>query len=340
MNLKDFWYIAATSSELAAGTVLGKKLLDEPLVLFRDAEGKPVAMQDRCLHRNAKLSAGFVKEGQLVCPYHGWHYGPKGTVTHVPSEGPGKPKAERACNPTYACVEQEGYVYVRLQGNAEDGIRPFPIPNYGRKGWHHVRLINFFRNSVINCAENFVDIPHTVFVHPSIFRKAEYRKLSALVRRVGGNVHVEYQNETSNLGWFSFFLNPKKQPIVHKDNFYLPNATSVEYVFSKHRHFFITSQSIPISAYETLVYTDLTYDYGIWNRITAPLVRWQAQKIIDQDIEIIGNQGDVLKKYGPKFLNSPADIIHVYIESILEAVNRGEDPRALPEKEKQIEFWV
>ena len=33
---------------------------------------------------------------------------------------------------------------------------------------------------------------------------------------------------------------------------------------------------------ETLVYTDLTYDYGIWNWLSGPIVRLQAQTIIDQ----------------------------------------------------------
>lgn len=338
MNLRNFWYIAATSKELKKDKPLGATILGESVVLFRDKDGKPVALRDRCLHRNARLSKGFIRNCQLVCPYHGWHYSETGKVTLIPSEGVNAPSGSRPQNPPYPCREQEGYIYVQLEGDSE--IAPFGIPQFGERGFHHIRLINDFKNTVTNCAENFVDIPHTVFVHPSIFRKSENRKIGATVRRAPTSVHVDYHNEESNLGWFSFFLNPKKKEIIHKDNFYMPNITSVEYYIDRHRHFYITSQSIPISEFETRVYTDLTYDYGIWNRLSGPIVRWQAQKIIDQDIEILNNQGSVLQTEGAKFTNSPADIIHVYIESIRNALEKGEDPRALPAKQKTIEFWV
>jgi hypothetical protein len=89
-----------------------------------------------------------------------------------------------------------------------------------------------------------------------------------------------------------------------------------------------------------LVYTDLTYNYGIWNGLARPIIRRQAQTIINQDIEILANQMAVIKKYGARFTNTDADVIHVLIESIRAALERGEDPRHLPDKRVDIEFWV
>ena len=86
MDFKDFWYVVAESRELKPGKVLARKVLGEWLAVFRDAEGNPVALQDRCKHRSVRLSGGTLCGGQLRCPYHGWTYDAKGEVIAVPSE--------------------------------------------------------------------------------------------------------------------------------------------------------------------------------------------------------------------------------------------------------------
>ena len=47
---RDCWYVAATSDEVGSG-LLGRKLLDRPVVLYRLASGEAVALEDRCAHR-------------------------------------------------------------------------------------------------------------------------------------------------------------------------------------------------------------------------------------------------------------------------------------------------
>src|SRR5262249_8793755 len=157
--------------------------------------------------------------------------------------------------------------------------QPFRIPFYKAKGWASIRLKNLFHNTVTNCAENFVDIPHTAFVHPTIFRVSRNEKLTATVQRKDGTVMVNYRGERANLGIFSRFLNRSGKEISHTDAFFMPNVTSVDYRFSENRRFIITSQSIPVEDEKTLVYTDLTYNYGIWNWLAKPIIRWQAQTI-------------------------------------------------------------
>jgi phenylpropionate dioxygenase-like ring-hydroxylating dioxygenase large terminal subunit len=193
---------------------------------------------------------------------------------------------------------------------------------------------------VTNCAENFIDIPHTVSVHPGVFRKPCFSKLEMLVQRQNGSVIAKYRNETNNLGWFARFLNRKAVEIHHIDTFHMPNITSVEYDMGKYRKLFITSQSIPESENSTLVYTDVTYNYGIWNKIARPFVHWTAQYIIHQDVEVLKIQSEVIEKYGAQFANTPADTIHVFVESIRNQIAAGQDPRKLPDKSVNVEFWV
>lgn len=338
MKLRQFWYIAAESRQLNTKRAHSVQILGVHLALYRADNGQAVAIEDRCLHRAAQLSKGKVCNGQIVCPYHGWTYNGMGEVVDIPSVCPseiGRRQAKR-----FPVVEKQGYIYVWLDAEHEPDHGPFSIPAYGKAGYHHIRLVNSFENTVTNCVENFVDIPHTVFVHPGIFRVRRNQKLKAHITRRAGKVEVVYYKETANLGFFSWFLNPKAREIKHIDRFYMPNITSVEYDMGPKRHFYISSQAIPVEERRTLVYTDLTYNYGIWNRLAAPIVRLQGQAIINQDKQILKNQNENLLRFGESFQNTSTDLIHIFIESIRHALEREEDPRLLPVKTKEIEFWV
>ena len=57
--LKRFWYVACLSTELTKDKPLARMVFDEPLALFRDANGAAKAVTDRCLHRAARLRKRF-----------------------------------------------------------------------------------------------------------------------------------------------------------------------------------------------------------------------------------------------------------------------------------------
>jgi phenylpropionate dioxygenase-like ring-hydroxylating dioxygenase large terminal subunit len=337
ITLRNFWYVVAESHELNSEHVLSRQVLGEPIAIFRDVTGQPAALRDRCLHRNAPLSSGRVSRGQLQCGYHGWTYDLMGSVVRIPSQGSSRPTTLR-CVSAYETCEQQGYVYVRLE-KAEDS-HPFNMPHYGERPWRHIRVQNRFENTLTNCVENFVDIPHTAYVHDRLFRSECQEVLNATVRRTEGTVEAVYRNEKRNLGLFKWFLNPAGNEIRHVDRFHMPNVTCVEYVFGPHRKFIITSQSVPVSKDETLVYTDLTYDYGIWSDFARPFVRWAGQRVIDQDCAILKAQHQAARRFGETFSHTPADIIHVFIESIQRELEQGKNPRELPELTREIEFYV
>ncbi|HMV67714.1 MAG TPA: aromatic ring-hydroxylating dioxygenase subunit alpha [Myxococcota bacterium] len=338
--LRDFWYVVAEGHELDRGQVLARQVLDEWLVVWRDAQGRPVVAQDRCMHRAGRLSHGRNVGGCVQCPYHGWTYDGAGELVAVPAEGESFKKIGDRRLRTYASREQDGFVYVRLNDAPTLDVAPFRMPHYGEPGYQTVRVQNRMKNNVTNCVENFIDVPHTVYVHPGIFRTARGQRIEATVVRSQGSVVATYRNETDNLGWFARLLNPRAVKIEHSDAFYMPNVTHVVYRVGPRRHFLITSQSVPISDDETLVYTDLTFDFGPLSWFVRPIVRWQGQRVIDQDIVALGRQMEVIQKYGAEFHNSPVDVIHVLVESIRGELSRGRDPRELPDRAKDIEFWV
>jgi len=340
MEFRDFWYVVAESRELKPGKVLARKILGEWLAVFRDEDGNPVALQDRCKHRSMQLSEGTVSKGQVMCPYHGWTYDKEGQVVGVPSEGENFKRAKSRCVPRYSTCESDDYVYVRLSEGEHAQEKPFAIQHYKEKGWNTIRVINRFNNTVTNCVENFIDIPHTVYVHPGIFRNERRELIDVRIERLNGSVKATYRNETDNLGWTSKFFNPDGVEAVHTDEFFMPNVTCVEYLYSPKRRFLITSQSIPWEEDDTLVYTDVTFNYGALNFLAAPFVRWMGQRIISQDVEAMAKQMKCIKKYGEDFSNTPADTIHAYVESIQRELKRGNDPKNLAPKVVDVQMLI
>lgn len=339
ISAQNFWYILAESNELKRDQLKACELFDHWIVLFRDENGRACALEDRCLHRTVQLSKSRVLNGKLQCSYHGWVYAGSGDVTAIPSEGP-QMVTKKKCAKSYEVIEQDDYIYVRLNSNPAFETKPFSMPHYGDKGYTTIRLQNTFENTVTNCAENFVDIPHTTFVHPKIFRDPGNEAIEAEVERKPGHVKVTYIGEKKNFGLFSWFLNPKGVEIQHTDEFYMPNVTTVNYWFGNGKHFIITSQSIPLTDKKTLVYTDLTYNYGFWTKLSRPIIRKHGQAIIDQDIVILRDQMKGIEKFGPQFAYSPCDIIHTYIESIQKEIQEGRNPLELPIKSSRIKFWI
>jgi sensor domain CHASE-containing protein len=46
--LSNCWQVAAYGREVIAGRIITRRIASEPLILFRTAKGKLVAMEDRC----------------------------------------------------------------------------------------------------------------------------------------------------------------------------------------------------------------------------------------------------------------------------------------------------
>ena len=73
--LRNAWYVAAWSDDVGDGQLVPRTIMDEPIVLYRKANGDVAAIEDRCAHRFAPLSMGKIVGGDRIqCPYHGLEY--------------------------------------------------------------------------------------------------------------------------------------------------------------------------------------------------------------------------------------------------------------------------
>src|SRR5260370_24986356 len=85
-GLRNYWYPVLQSEELPVGKPVSLMALGEPLVAWRDAQGKPCVVRDRCPHRSIKLSVGRVFDGNLQCILHGLRFDGPGRCIMIPCE--------------------------------------------------------------------------------------------------------------------------------------------------------------------------------------------------------------------------------------------------------------
>ncbi|TMJ48091.1 MAG: Rieske 2Fe-2S domain-containing protein, partial [Alphaproteobacteria bacterium] len=83
--LREAWYYAVPSRRLRRRAVLAKVMLDEPILIGRDASGSPFALRDLCPHRGMPLSAGRFDGQEVECCYHGWRFDTGGNCTAIPA---------------------------------------------------------------------------------------------------------------------------------------------------------------------------------------------------------------------------------------------------------------
>jgi nitrite reductase/ring-hydroxylating ferredoxin subunit len=160
------WHPVADAAELG-DEPLGVLLLGRAWVLVRLA-GEVVAFEDRCPHRLAPLSAGWVDGGRLRCRYHGWSFAADGRCTSIPANGPDAAIPPAACLRRPAgVVERYGLVWLAPEPPVCD-IHPFPEwddPGFDRS-WTPPRRTPV---AALQLAGSFLDASHLRTAPPSCF---------------------------------------------------------------------------------------------------------------------------------------------------------------------------
>ena len=63
----------ASSAQVKENKPLAVRVDDKKIVLIR-YHGQVLAFRDSCPHQGAPLSHGVIKDGRLICMYHGWKF--------------------------------------------------------------------------------------------------------------------------------------------------------------------------------------------------------------------------------------------------------------------------
>lgn len=161
--LRNSWYVAAWDREVSR-KLLARTLLGEPLVLFRKESDEPVALEDRCCHRQLPLSMGRLEGDALRCGYHGLLFDSAGKCVEIPGQESIPPQARVRSYPT---VERFNWIWVWMGDPAK--ADPALIPNWW---WADHREWSFTRPDMVRLkcnyqliADNVLDVTHLAYVH-------------------------------------------------------------------------------------------------------------------------------------------------------------------------------
>ncbi len=162
MFLTDYWYVAARADEVSEAP-LARIFLGQPVVLYRGADGRAVALEDRCCHRQLPLSMGRTDGNRLQCGYHGLVFAPDGACVAAPGQTAPPPGARVRAYPT---TERWGWVWIWM-GEAEAADEA-PIADFHElddPGWRargsRIPMVCDYRLAV----DNLLDLSHLAYVH-------------------------------------------------------------------------------------------------------------------------------------------------------------------------------
>ncbi len=320
------WYVLCRSGELRKKPI-SRTLFGQPIVLFRQNDGVPGALLDRCSHRNIPLSLGRVVPGGVECGYHGWQFDATGVCKKIPGLC-GKMEKESRRVPSFATREQDGYIWVYATPGEEPMGEPYRIPLLGEKGYSTVYKMVEVEGSLHATIENALDVPHTAFLHRGLFRgTGKTHPIRAVVTRTGESAQAEYIGEPRPSGVAGKILAPSGGEVIHYDRFILPSVAQVEYRLGSDLHILITSLCTPVEDFVTRMNAVISFQMRLPGWLIKSILYPIGMSIFKQDARILSRQTEALQRFGGENFNSTEiDVLGLQIWRLLRRAERGEAP--------------
>jgi phenylpropionate dioxygenase-like ring-hydroxylating dioxygenase large terminal subunit len=205
--LRNAWYVAAWSDDIGDEAVVARTIMDEPIALYRGADGTVAAIEDRCAHRFAPLSMGKVVGGDRIrCPYHGLEFDGTGACVHNPHGAKNIPSRARV--KSYPVIEKHKAVWIWMGDAAADEAK---VPDFGVLD-NVPELHTTKRDSITIKAnyqliiDNLLDLSHTSYLHEGILGNADTVESEITAEQDGDDVVISrHATNSAPPGMFAQF---------------------------------------------------------------------------------------------------------------------------------------
>lgn len=175
--LRDFWYPVAYAENVGAEPVNCRVLATDVVVWRATDSGPLLAAVDRCPHRAARLSQGWVDAGCLVCPYHGWSFDDTGRCVSIPASDPETPIPPAARLTDVLVAERYGLVWICVGNPCEElPILDEAEPDSGYTLIHE--LMDLWPASAPRVMDNALDVSHIPWVHRNTVGTPDHPRVS------------------------------------------------------------------------------------------------------------------------------------------------------------------
>ena len=206
-GLREYWYPAVAATQLRHNETLAISLLGDALVLFRDKEGKPSVLEDRCPHRGPLLSLGMVgawEPGTITCRYHGMTFDGNGTCVAFLADGPDSRACGRVKAKTYPSEELGGVVWVYMGEREPPRLTDWlPYCEEVFAPGHPIKVFSV-QNPVshLHTLDNSMDLAHPAILHRTcvVFGDQKLGGATEVVELPNGGMHIRYVDDMPHPG--------------------------------------------------------------------------------------------------------------------------------------------
>ncbi|HUN39463.1 MAG TPA: aromatic ring-hydroxylating dioxygenase subunit alpha [Acetobacteraceae bacterium] len=189
--LRNTWYAALWAQDLEQGQLVPRIFLNEPIVLFRQSDGRATAIADVCAHRFSPLSKGKIVHGDHVrCPYHGLEFDARGQCVGNP-HGNGRIPSNMKVR-SYPIQEKHSLLWIWMGDRPAD---PGLIPDFSLLDPDSGLLVSK-RDWILMAAnyrlitDNLLDLSHTAVVHEGILGSEHTIRADLNVMQTGNQILV------------------------------------------------------------------------------------------------------------------------------------------------------
>lgn len=300
-----------------------------PLVLFR-FNGKVHALIDRCPHRGAPLSKGSVRDGCLVCPYHGWSFKGDGSCHSIPGLNCYSSKEIHRVQ-AYKTEEKYGLIWVSVSSDFEGMIPEIRVGSNEKQFQFDVQVDSPLKDVV----ENALDPLHTHFVHGGWIRTDTKRQpIKAIMRIEQDRLEAEYCNEVKQEGLIHKIVSFGRQVKKGFGRFIHPSLFQIEYQTTRDERLLINGFLSPVNEQCSKIFLISLTDAPIPKFLFRALVKPLFSVAMRQDKNILEMRSKHLQQFGKgREVSTEGDLFGPYVELLLKG-------KKLSKREYEVQLYV
>jgi phenylpropionate dioxygenase-like ring-hydroxylating dioxygenase large terminal subunit len=298
----NYWYAALLSRELPMGAVKEVVFWRRSFALFRGQDGALRCVENRCAHRNLKLSLGQVEGCSLRCAYHGWSYDGEGRLVDVPHNDFGKKLKIKLSS--FPVQERHGMIWVFPGDPALASTREIPrIPEIeGPSGWAHDVIDFLWHGHHSMIMDNVSD-----FTHGYLHRKWRPFEGDELLGMEEGDerVLVHYNSKIAAARIMDMLIDRKAHAgTSHSSCYEYPYQWSNTEEFVKHWLFLWPIDERTTRVFFLFYYRDFKLPllpFKMPQKLMTPLIRlghrFLVRPLFDEDGWAVQNEQEGFEKY-------------------------------------------
>ena len=197
------WYFVATRKDVLKAKLIQRTWMGENIIVWSDESGRVCVAEAVCPHLGADLgpeAGGCVRDGRLLCPFHGYEFDASGQCVATPFAPPPRTAKLRV----FETREILGLIFAWWGMGGRPPQWTLPTYPQDQEGWSDFAINTLrFPGHPQEATENSVDIAHLRYVHG-------YDSVNPVVEAAveGPNLETrfDFKRTRTIAGLFKFFL--------------------------------------------------------------------------------------------------------------------------------------